>query len=155
MSGVTHISCAACGKQFELTPEYLAQYGGQTTTCECGRELPIPSAAPNPTVAHADPLAAARQMADSGQLESALAYCQEHVVRSGSSADWCSLMGIIQQAQGDSDEAVSSFQRALYLNPSHSEAISHLISLLQERRDDAQVQRLRRRLERVAPGGPS
>jgi chemotaxis protein methyltransferase WspC len=119
------------------------------------REMPIPSAAPHPTVTQADPLATARQMADSGQLESALAYCQEHVVRSGSSADWYSLMGIIQQAQGDSDEAVSSFQRALYLNPSHSEAISHLISLFQERRDDAQVQRLRRRLERVAPGGPS
>jgi hypothetical protein len=47
MSDVAQISCTACGKRSDLTPDYLAQYAGQTTTCECGAALPIP-AAPGP-----------------------------------------------------------------------------------------------------------
>jgi hypothetical protein len=37
------ITCTACGQEFDLTPEYVAQYGGQTTNCPCGTALTIPS----------------------------------------------------------------------------------------------------------------
>ncbi|MDB5322860.1 MAG: hypothetical protein JWN40_4491 [Phycisphaerales bacterium] len=37
------LACSACGQQFELTPDYVAQYAGQTTTCPCGNELSIPA----------------------------------------------------------------------------------------------------------------
>jgi len=36
------LTCSACGGQFDLTPEYLAEYGGRTTTCTCGAALAIP-----------------------------------------------------------------------------------------------------------------
>lgn len=42
------LTCSACNQSFDLTPEYLAQYAGQTTNCQCGHALEIPvSAAPN------------------------------------------------------------------------------------------------------------
>ena len=38
--------CPHCGMSFELTAEYLAQYGGQMTTCtSCGRTYALPTAA--------------------------------------------------------------------------------------------------------------
>ena len=37
--------CPHCGASFHLTPEYLAQYGGQTTTCtRCQRQFALPTA---------------------------------------------------------------------------------------------------------------
>lgn len=38
----TSLTCSACGEKFDLTPEYLAEYGGRTTTCTCGAALAIP-----------------------------------------------------------------------------------------------------------------
>jgi chemotaxis protein methyltransferase WspC len=74
-------------------------------------------------------------------------------MRNGPSADVYSLMGVIHQARQDRDEAVSCFRRALYLNRDHAEALAHLALLSQEQGDDAQSERLRRRLERASPGG--
>jgi predicted Zn finger-like uncharacterized protein len=37
--------CPHCGASFQLTPEYLAQYGGQTTRCsQCGQPFVLPAA---------------------------------------------------------------------------------------------------------------
>src|SRR5829696_8248713 len=37
--------CPHCGASFQLTPEYLAQYGGQTTRCsQCGQPFILPAA---------------------------------------------------------------------------------------------------------------
>ena len=108
---------------------------------------------PSTPPAVVDSLAAARQLADSGQLADALACCREDLGRSGPSADLYSLMGVIQQAMQERDEAIRCFQRALYLKPTHAEAMAHLLLLCQEQGDDDQAQRLRQRLERVVPGG--
>ncbi|HVD26881.1 MAG TPA: hypothetical protein VNC79_00065, partial [Mycobacteriales bacterium] len=45
MTDPTQLTCNACGMRFDLTPDYLAQYGGQDTTCSCGNVLTIPAAA--------------------------------------------------------------------------------------------------------------
>src|SRR5262249_43936503 len=100
-----------------------------------------------------DLLGRARQQADSGQLADALASCQEQLARVGPSADLYSLMGVIHQARRENDEAVRCYQRALYLVGEHTEALAHLMLLSQARGDNAQAERLRRRLERAAPGG--
>jgi hypothetical protein len=42
---IAHLTCPACSRQFDLTPDYLAQYGGQTTACACGQALVIPTGA--------------------------------------------------------------------------------------------------------------
>ena len=37
--------CPHCGASFQLTPEYLAQYGGQATRCsQCGQPFVLPAA---------------------------------------------------------------------------------------------------------------
>lgn len=58
MNTPAKITCTACGQEFDLTPEYVAQYGGQTTNCPCGTALTIPSspgAAPAPVLEYAGP----------------------------------------------------------------------------------------------------
>jgi chemotaxis protein methyltransferase WspC len=96
-------------------------------------------------------LTRARQEADRGRLAEALASCQEQLAHFGPSADLYSLMGVVHQARREKEQAVHCYQRALYLEPEHAEALTHLILLSQERGDEAQAERLRRRLNRVAP----
>jgi chemotaxis protein methyltransferase WspC len=117
---------------------------------------PRPVVSSSPAAESAPPvdlLARARQEADSGRLVDALASCQEHLARFGPAADLYSLMGAIHQARREKDEAIRCYQRALYLEPEHPEALTHLMLLAQEQGDQTQAERLRRRLERVAPGG--
>jgi chemotaxis protein methyltransferase WspC len=95
----------------------------------------------------------AQRQADGGRLHDALDTCREQLARVGPSADLYSLMGVIHQARQEIDEAVHCYKRALYLDRAHPQALTHLMLLSQERGDGAQADRLRRRLERVAPGG--
>src|SRR5687767_13019351 len=45
MQPPTPYPCPNCGATFQLTPEYLAQYGGQATVCtRCGRPFALPLA---------------------------------------------------------------------------------------------------------------
>jgi chemotaxis protein methyltransferase WspC len=62
-------------------------------------------------------------------------------------------MGVLHQARQEKEPAVRCFQRALYLEPGHREALMHLMLLCHEQGDEAQAARLRRRLERAAAGG--
>jgi chemotaxis protein methyltransferase WspC len=98
-------------------------------------------------------LAQARQHADGGHIDKAFAGCQQQLKSFGPSADLYSLMGMLHQARQEKAQAVRCFQRALYLDPQHREALMHLMLLCQELGDDLQAARLRRRLERAAPGG--
>jgi chemotaxis protein methyltransferase WspC len=94
-------------------------------------------------------LARARQHADAGRLDAALADCTAHLEREGPSAEALSLLGILRQATGDEAEAVRCFQKALYCNPDHEEALVHLMLLCQSRGDSPQGARLRQRLDRL------
>jgi chemotaxis protein methyltransferase WspC len=119
---------------------------------------PWPEAAALPTTAapHSAPvdlLAQARQQADRGQLDLALATCGTILSRSGSSAQVFCLMGVLHQARQEKDEATRCFQRALYLEPAHRDSLTHLMLLCQEHGDHVQEARLRRRLDRSAQGG--
>jgi chemotaxis protein methyltransferase WspC len=94
----------------------------------------------------------ARRQADGGQLADALASCREQLAGSGPSADLYSLMGLIHQARGERGEAVVCYQRALYMEREHAEALSHLMLLYQEQGNHAQAERLRRRLGHTSGG---
>jgi hypothetical protein len=48
MDQEAEMQCPRCGKRFELTSEYLAQYAGMLATCECGEELTVPEASASP-----------------------------------------------------------------------------------------------------------
>lgn len=61
---IPRLACKTCGQEFELTPEYLAEYGGQTTACQCGSELQIPAAQAQPpaALAYASPAKASAKI---------------------------------------------------------------------------------------------
>ncbi len=101
----------------------------------------------------AAPLARARQLADTGKLDEALAACTAHLAGAGPSADLYSLQGIIHQARQERAEAAECFRKALYLEPAHAEALTHLLFLCEEDGDSAAAARLRRRLRRTTAGG--
>jgi chemotaxis protein methyltransferase WspC len=58
-------------------------------------------------------------------------------------------MGLLSRAAGREQEAIAYFRKALYLDPQHAEAMSHLLLLLEKQGDDAQAQALRNRLRRL------
>jgi len=100
-----------------------------------------------------DLLVQARQQADSGQIQQALATCQAHLQFAGPSAELFCLMGVLHQARQEKEEAAGRFRQALYLEPLHRESLMHLMLLCREFGDDAQATRLRHRLKRSAPVG--
>ncbi|MFL5241241.1 MAG: CheR family methyltransferase [Gemmataceae bacterium] len=100
-----------------------------------------------------DRMTHARRLADDGKLDEALVTCQTLLAQTGPSADLFSLMGVVQQARQEREDAVRYYQQALYLDPAHQDALTHLMLLCQEQGNRAQVERLRKRLERAAQGG--
>jgi chemotaxis protein methyltransferase WspC len=120
---------------------------GQRTE-DRGRPAP-PAQEPAPA---ADPLARARQSADAGRLDEALARCGE-LLAAGPSAEVYSLMGVVHQARQERPEAARCFERALYLQPDHAEALEHLMLLYQLQGDGPRAALLRRRLLRCGAGG--
>jgi chemotaxis protein methyltransferase WspC len=109
------------------------------------------AAAPRPS--EPDPLAQARRLADAGNLSDALASCQAHLARAGPSAALFSLLGVIHQARHADADAADSFQKALYLQPDHVEALTHLMLLYEAGGQSAAAERLRHRLRRGPSGG--
>jgi chemotaxis protein methyltransferase WspC len=113
---------------------------------------PLPGAGPQAAPPlPVDLLAQARQQADAGRLDDALAICRTHLRRGGPSPDLLSLMGVLHQARQEKAAAAQCFQQALYLEPAHQEALTHWMLLCQEQGDHRQAERLRRRLARGAP----
>jgi chemotaxis protein methyltransferase WspC len=80
-------------------------------------------------------LARAAELANHGRFDEAIAVCQRYLQRKGLSAAAYSLMGMICQAAGDRERAADCFQKAVYLDPGHDEALLAL-ALLAERRGD-------------------
>lgn len=113
-----------------------------------------PLAVAQPLTRTADPsLPCARQLADEGHLDDALAICRTHLAQIGPSADAFSLLGIIHQALGQTSEASDAFRKALYLNPDHHEALTHAMLLASRLGDETRTAALRDRLARIGAGG--
>jgi chemotaxis protein methyltransferase WspC len=98
----------------------------------------------------ADPVAAARELANAGRLDSARAVC-ERAVATGPTADLFSLLGVVHLAAGRVAEAEDAFRRALYLDPDHREALTHMLMVCERRGDAGPVSGFRRRLARLEP----
>ena len=124
---------------FSPTPGLKSE--GRTAT-------PMPAAEP-------DALARAKQQADAGHLDEALASCQAHLATAVPSAELYALQGVIHQARQEKEQALGCFRKALYLDPNHREALTHLMLLCRQDGDDASAALLRRRLERTSTGGKS
>jgi chemotaxis protein methyltransferase WspC len=91
----------------------------------------------------------ATALANAGQLEAARRLCERLIAEAGASSEAYCLLGIIRTAAGDRDAAIECFNKSLYLNQSHHEALLHLALLHEERGEHSTARNFRRRAERA------
>ena len=96
-----------------------------------------------------DQLGAALRLANQGHLAEAAELCEQHLRVRGPSAEAFYLLGLVREATGQSPEAESFWRKALYLQPQHIEALTHLALLCERRGDQREAQLLRQRTERA------
>jgi len=97
----------------------------------------------------------AQALADAGALLEAADIARTYLKAHPASADAYYLLGVIADARGEQSEARGFYKRALYLDPRHGEALTHLAAVLGLEGDRAGSQLLLARAERAerASGG--
>jgi chemotaxis protein methyltransferase WspC len=93
----------------------------------------------------------ARQAADLGKLDQADAICARVLAQDPANAEVHYLSGVIRQSQGAMAAARQWFEKTLYLDPTHYQALVHLMLLAEQSGDLVQASNYRRRAERSAP----
>jgi len=95
-------------------------------------------------------LADARRLADAGSLDEAERLAAQAAKALAQNAGTWYLLGLIADAQGRAAEALAHYRKAIYLEPSHYEALTHLAALLEVQGDADGARRLMRRAQRAA-----
>jgi chemotaxis protein methyltransferase WspC len=90
-----------------------------------------------------------RRIADRGQLIEAAQGCEAYIRERGPTPDALLLLGLISDASGDHRAAAGHYRKVLYLDPDHSEALSHLALLLKKQGDVAGAKILHDRMRRL------
>ena len=96
-----------------------------------------------------DILLEAKRLADRGDLESAAEQCEQFIEKNGPRADAYFLLGVIKDASGDSGYAKTALKKAIYLEPTHHEAMLFLSCILEREGDDQGASLLRQRANRI------
>jgi chemotaxis protein methyltransferase WspC len=116
------------------------------------KKAALPKAAPSvvaePPAAPAS-LERASELADLGKLQEARRICERVIAEAGASSQVYYLLGIVDQAAGNRDEAIACFNKCVYLDPQHHEALVHLALLHEERGEQAATANFKRRAERA------
>ncbi len=89
----------------------------------------------------------ATKLADAGLFEESMQMCSKFIDQYGANAEIYYLQGLINQASQNEDQAENFFQKAVYLKPSHYEALVCL-ALLYERKGNSQKAELFRQRAR-------
>ncbi|QQB33202.1 chemotaxis protein CheR [Achromobacter deleyi] len=87
-------------------------------------------------------------LADQGRVQEAMAQCRVHLAQHGASAEALYLLGLLQDAGGDTRQAQAAYRKALYLDPTHREALLHLAALVESEGDAEGARRLQARAAR-------
>jgi chemotaxis protein methyltransferase WspC len=95
-------------------------------------------------------LQTAARLADDGRFAEALQMCEEQRRLHGPSAAGFHLQGLIHDARGHHVEAAANYRRAVYLDPFHHEALTHLALVMEKWERKAEAQLLRARARRAA-----
>jgi chemotaxis protein methyltransferase WspC len=90
------------------------------------------------------------RLADAGRHGEAAEHCERVIRQSGPSAPAYYLLGVVRRAGGDRDQAERCFEKAVYLDRGHEEALLALALLAQRRGDSAVAANYRRRAERAS-----
>ncbi|HDR9703664.1 TPA: MCP methyltransferase, partial [Burkholderia aenigmatica] len=115
-------------------------------------DLPVAVAEPVVPVAEsaAPTLEEAQALANAGAFDEAERVLAQFSARVGPHADAFYLNGLIADARGRAAEAGDFYRKALYLRPTHHEALTHLATLLDVGGDRAGAQWLLERARRSA-----
>lgn len=102
-----------------------------------------------PPIPQQNLLDAARTLADQGALQQASQLCQDYLLKNLASVEGYVLLGQVQQAMGENEQAAASFQKAIYLQPNHEEALIHLALLREHQGDMVNAELLWQRIHRL------
>ncbi len=91
----------------------------------------------------------AREMADQGQLPEALELCEVFLGDNPVHVEAHFLMGLIHEALDNGNKAEAFFNRAIYLNPEHVEALNHMAFIELQRGNKISAERLRQRAQKI------
>ncbi|MBI5039959.1 MAG: chemotaxis protein CheR [Gammaproteobacteria bacterium] len=107
-----------------------------------------PAKTPAPAPDNRGDLDTATRLADEGHMVEAATLCEKHLQQCGPDAQAFYLLAIVRQAVGEPAEAEALLRKALYLDPSHYEALTHLAVLLEQRGDKVNAELVRQRAQR-------
>ncbi|MGB3207079.1 MAG: CheR family methyltransferase [Crinalium sp.] len=91
----------------------------------------------------------AKDLADQGQLNEAVKLCEAYLTQDPLSAEAYLLCGQVYQAMGNQEEAEKHFQKAVYLEPNHYDALFHLALIKEHQGDLKQAEIIRKRVQRI------
>lgn len=94
-------------------------------------------------------LSQAQQLADTGRLADAAKLCETLARTYGTSPEVYYLLGLVHDALGDVQQAVTSYRKVLFLQPNHGDAAGHLAPLIRKQGDVAGADRLQARARRM------
>ncbi|MCT7969651.1 chemotaxis protein CheR [Laspinema sp. D1] len=121
---------------------------------EARREHPPSSQSASNTPSSPQPipeslLMQARHLADLGQLYEAAQLCETYLSQHRTDANAYVLLGEIRQGAGQSERAEQCWEKAVYLEPYHYEALTHLLLLKESQGDLTHASTLRQRIQRL------
>lgn len=94
-------------------------------------------------------LDSAQRLADQGALNEATEVCERYLNENPFNVQIHFLMGLIWNARGDEDRAEEYFNKTVYLDPNHYEALSHLAFIMENRGDSDKASHLHQRALRI------
>ncbi len=100
----------------------------------------------------AEKLAAIRELADAGSLDRALSLCRQFIKKNDHNKEAYYLAGLINLALNNFDKAEGFFQKVLYLDPSHYEALLHMKLLYEKKGDLIKASAMQGRIKRSEAG---
>jgi chemotaxis protein methyltransferase WspC len=127
-------------KAIPFTPTLPHEGGGRNNDSDSES---VKANAPSPL------LDEAAALADQGKNSEAAERCERFLRESGPSAPAYFLLGMIRQAEGDARRAEECWQKTVYLDPQHDEALLVLALIAGRRGDQAAAAGYRRRADRV------
>jgi len=90
-----------------------------------------------------------KKLADQGKLKEASALCESYLREDAESAQAYYLLGLIRESEGKDNLVGELFQKAVYLNPNHHEAMIHLALHAGRKGDSETAKKLHQRVQRV------
>ncbi|HVE11710.1 MAG TPA: CheR family methyltransferase [Paraburkholderia sp.] len=131
-------------------PRSAAPWPGASPAHPERSDAPVAAAPTDARAQRVAELERAERLADAGRLDDAFRAASDCVIVHGPDAAAFYLLGLIMDAQGRGADAGDYYRKALYLQPDHYEALTHLAALLEMNGDSAGAERFARRAQRAA-----